>query len=89
MTRWGLRRRLREWLFDQLLGDFLSAPIEPDPEPPAPEESVVVVDPSTPLLDDEALSMLAPRAPQPSKVEPEPPPLIGSVEERLARYKLR
>lgn len=89
MTPWRLRRRLREWLFDKLLGDFLSEPIETEPEPEPREETVDAVDASTPLVDDEAMSMLSLRAVPTRKEEPEPVPLIGSVEERLARYRLR
>ncbi len=89
MTPWQLRRRLRAWLFDKLLGDFLSEPVEPEPEPAPRGESVIEVADGTPLLDAEALAMLAPRVTQPRQEEPSEPPLVGSVEERLARYRLR
>ena len=90
MTRWGLRKRLRTWLFDQLLGEFANEePIEAEPEAPAAAEHVEPMADDAPLLDAEAVRMLGRPRQKPSQAAPEAVPLAGSVEERLARFKLR
>lgn len=91
MTPWGLRKRLRIWLFDKLVGEMLNADVEAEPPPAPPGESVELMPDGAPMLSPEAQQMIVdPRAPGNKPIPAaEPPPLTGSVEERLARLKLR
>ncbi len=91
MTPWGLRKRLKAWIFDQLVGEMLNADEpEAEPEPGPAGERVEVMGDDVPMLTDEAQAMIAlPAADKASIAAPEVPPLTGSVDERLARLRLR
>lgn len=91
MTPWGLRKRLRAWLFDKLVGEMLNdVQVEAEPEQVPDVEHVEVMSEDSPMLSDEAQRMIAERAPAKASIAPvEEPPLQGSVEERLARLRLR
>lgn len=93
MTPWGLRKRVRAWLFDKLVGEMLNdvgEAREPEPDVTADVEHVEVMADGTPMLSDEARRMIADRAPEKEPIPAvEDKPLTGSVEERLARLRLR
>lgn len=98
MTPWNLRRRLRGWICTKLVGfDPITIFEDNQPEPPPlePQDNVTLVDDDAPTLPDEAQRMLAgvgPAGRHPiATMEPEAKlkPLAGSVEERLAQYRLR
>jgi hypothetical protein len=91
MTPWGLRKRVRAWLFDKLVGEMLNdVQVEAEPEPAPDVEHAEAMSDDAPMLSDEAHRMISVRAPAKESIAPvEEPPLQGSVEERLARLRLR
>jgi len=90
MTPWGIRKRLHRWLILKLTGlDFEALDnMEPDPEPPASEDEVNAIPDDSPFLGNEAASLLAIARKSPI-LAPSTEPLVGSVEERVARTRQR
>lgn len=84
----SLKARTKDWLGDKLVqwvlgdGGLESSPAAPlvDQVEPAPDDA--------PLLGPEASSMLAGAHRSLDAISP-PPPLEGSVEERLSKLRLR
>lgn len=91
MTPFRIRERLRTWaaakLF-KLIGLDLGELEQVQSEPPPPDDNVVPMVGDSPFLGEDAMSFIATSSQTSAPKVPEPElPLVGSVEERLAKLR--